>query len=230
MRPIPQTVEAARDICAGTDDDVLGGLQASADRIQEVVPDCVGLSVGWLIQGITFTLVASDEEIAVLDAFQYLEHGPSVEGVEYGQGVQVTSSDLMDEERWRLFAQATAAHAVRSTLTLPLTEGPQVVGSANLYGASDHAFEGHHEELARILGASVSGVVRNADLTFSTRLLAQQTPQLLRDDYTLDLAAGFMAERLGIPPSLARRQIVDAADRAGMPRATFVEAVLRLFL
>jgi GAF domain-containing protein len=229
MRPIPQTIEAARQLSVGTDVDVLRGVQLMADRVQEVVPDCLGLSIAWIEQGVTFTLEATDEEIAVLDAVQYLDHGPCVQAVDEKHGLESSRSDLLDEGRWQMFASATAAHAVRSTLTFPLTRDAAVVGSVNLYAASDKAFEGHHEELAAILGASAAGAVRNADLTFATRALAQQAPRLAHDDSLLDVASGAASVVLGIAPALARQRMVDAARRAGISSERFAQALVNLY-
>ena len=47
-----------------------------------------------------------------------------------------------------MFAQATAHRGVRGTLTLPLVCDGEVVGTANLYAASAHAFEDHLDSLS----------------------------------------------------------------------------------
>ena len=148
MRPIQQTIEAVTKISRYTvSGHLLDALQRLADKIH-LVPDCIGMSLAWAEHGVTFTLVASDEEIAVLDALQYFDGGPCVDAVHSGHGIETGSASPLDEEHWRLFAQATAAAGVRSTLTFPVTQSGRVVGSVNLYGASPNTFEGHHEELA----------------------------------------------------------------------------------
>jgi hypothetical protein len=43
-------------------------------------PECVGLGLGVLADGPTFTLVATSDEIASLDAVQYLDGGPCIVG------------------------------------------------------------------------------------------------------------------------------------------------------
>src|SRR5215218_2954296 len=165
MEPIPETVEAANEV-ADLDADVLADLRRMANRAQERVPDLVGVSVASLEDGLTFTLVASAEEVAVLDAIQYAAGGPCVEAAHTDRVVQY-APEALDEERWRLFAEATAARAVRSTLTLPVVRGGQVIATVNLYAAATHAFEGQHEHLAAIFGAWAAGAVTNADLSFT---------------------------------------------------------------
>ena len=77
MRPITQTVEAISLVSRDADEnDLLTVLQDLADKVEELVPDCVGLSIAWADHGVTFTLVASDEEVAVLDGLQYFDGGP----------------------------------------------------------------------------------------------------------------------------------------------------------
>src|SRR5947208_534589 len=50
-------------------------------RAQEIVPESVGLTLALFDEGLTFTLVASAEEIAALDAVQYLDCGPCMDAV-----------------------------------------------------------------------------------------------------------------------------------------------------
>jgi GAF domain-containing protein len=229
VKPIAETVEAAEELGRFDPDmDVLALLQGMADKAQVVVPDCLGMSIAWLDQGVAFTLVASDEELAILDAVQYLAGGPCVEAAEQAQGLEATQEDLVDEDAWRLFSRATAAKGVESTLTIPLTRGGRMVGSANLYAASDHAFEGHHEELARIVGGEVAGVVRNADLSFSTRLAAEETPARLNADMTLNTAVGIIAETQRITLGAAEARLEDAARRAGIAVEVFARALINL--
>jgi hypothetical protein len=120
MEPIPETVEAIDGLDPSADDgSLLADLIRSASRGQAVVPDLVGVSIAGFDHGLTFTLVATEEEVAVLDAFQYLAGGPCVEAAHTNQ-VMAFVPDVFEEERWRFFAEATAACAVRSTLTLPV--------------------------------------------------------------------------------------------------------------
>src|SRR3954452_11672879 len=136
MEPIPETVEAVNELDPSADDGtLLASLSGRATRAQKVVPDLVGVSIAWLDHGLTLTLVATAPEVAVLDAVQYVGGGPCVDAAHQEQVVEA-DLDVMNEERWRLFAEATAARAVRSTLTLPVSSDGRVVGTVNLYAAS----------------------------------------------------------------------------------------------
>ncbi|MCW2761717.1 MAG: hypothetical protein JWR85_1918 [Marmoricola sp.] len=228
MKPIPQTVEAVAALGDTADGNLLKALQSLADEVRRIVPDCLGLSLAWTEFGVTFTLVASDAETAILDALQYLDSGPCVDAVRLDVGIRATQHDLFDEESWRLFAQGSAAAGVRSTLTIPLSDAGTIVGSANMYASSDDAFEGHEADLARILGGYAPGMVRNADLTFSTRNVAEQAPRKLQTDALLDRAIGFIAAKLGLDLGAAHERLREAARRAGITEEELANALLRL--
>ena len=135
--------------------------------------------------------------MAEIDAMQYLDGGPCVQTVHDGTQREETITDLLDEERWALFARASAAAGVASTLSLPVMEQGRVVGGINLYASSSDAFSGHSVDLATALGASAVEAVTNADLAFDSRRRAEQAPARLRVQQALDVATGILAARDG---------------------------------
>jgi ANTAR domain len=227
MEPIPETVEAVDELDPSVDDfDILQHLTELANRAQEIVPDLVGVSVGRMAEGLTFTLVATAAEISVLDGIQYLAGGPCVEGAQSRETREFNRDDVMDEEAWRLFAEATAVTAVHSTLTLPVVTGDEVVGTVNLYAASERAFEGHHDELAEVFGAWAAGAIANADLSFTTREEAQAAPQRVQEQHFIDVATGILAARLGVDVDTASARLHDAAVRAGVALVELARSIV----
>lgn len=230
MEPIPGSVEAVHERDAVIEDDgLLDRLRQVSAEVQQLVPDCIGLSVAFLEDGLAVTLVATDEEIAVLDALLYLGDGPRGEAVREGESVTLSEADPLDEERWRLFALAGAAGHVASSLTLPILQHDEVVGSVNLYAASGHAFTGLHEPLAELLGGWAPGAIANADLSFSTRLLAEQAPADQRTRARVDTAVGLLAAHADISPDRARDRLETAAAQAGVSEDRIARAVVMLF-
>lgn len=223
LEPIPETTAAVEDFgpFADGEGDLVDELKASAARVRELVPQCVGLSVGLQEHGVTFTLVSSDQLTAALDAVQYVAGGPCVAGVEAERVLQYTSEELFAEAEWQLFAQATAASSIASTLTLPILIEERVVGTVNLYASTRDAFTGHHQAIASIFGAWAPGAVANADLGFSTRRLAENAPRVLRDEVIVNAAIAALVGFQGIDPEAAQAQLEEVARRAG----TTVEAV-----
>jgi GAF domain-containing protein len=217
MEPIPETLDALAEIDTYLSDETLADqLRRSAALAQRIAPDLAGISVASHEHGVTFTLVATDEDVAALDAVQYLTTGPCVEALD-GQGMATTSDDLLNEPRWQVLGQATAAAGVRSTLTFPVMRGGEVVGTVNLYGRSDVTFDGKHSLLAIIFGAWAPGAVTNADLSFATRRAAEQAPERLRAEALISAATGVLASAADTDVDTARHQLEDAANRAGVP-------------
>jgi GAF domain-containing protein len=217
MEPIKETVHAVEEYgpFATDEGDLLDELRDSAERVRELVPECVGLTLSSTRDGVSFTLVASDEEMAVLDAIQYAVGGPCVESVRAERVLSYTQDDFLAEEDWQLFARATAAASIASTLTLPILVEERVAGSINLYAATPGAFTGRHEQIAEIFDAWAPGAVANADLDFSTRAVAEQAPRVLRDQLRIQVALGILMRNQDIDIETARTRLVDAAQRAG---------------
>jgi GAF domain-containing protein len=227
VEPIPESKEAVEEFGPFTDDeDLLDELIKKGERVRASVPSCVGLSLALKENGVTFTLVASAAEIATLDALQYLDGGPCVEAAENERALAFRATDPLDERRWQLFAQGTAATGVASTLSLPILAEGAVAGTVNLYAAAEDAFTGRHEDVAAIFDAWAPGAVTNADLSFSTRQTAEQAPQRLRDDVRIEVAAGVIASRNGSDLETARAKLSAAAKRAGLSVARMAEAVI----
>lgn len=231
MEPIEETVEAAEEFgpFGSGDVDLLDHLRELGDRTRGIVPDCIGLSLAVQDYGLTFTLVASAEEIAVLDALQYLSGGPCVAAAAGESVLEYTHDELMDEDDWQLFARAGAAMGVQSTLSLPIVVDGRVGGSVNLYGASRSAFTGHHEELAEVFGAWAPGAVTNADLGFATREEARRAPQQAKDEITLSIAVGVWAEREGLDSDAARVRLDEAARRAQVDTLQLAQTLVSLY-
>jgi hypothetical protein len=226
VEPIDETVEAMAELDEVSDVDLLAELKQASEQVLAIVPDCVGISIASLDHGLTFTLVASNEEVANLDGVQYLDGGPCVEAVKADIGLQTSTDDLLDEEDWHFIGQASAASSVASTLTLPILHQGKVSGSVNLYGGSTDSFTGHHEDLAAIFNAWAPGAVVNADLGFATRRNAEQAPARLRDQAQIDTAVGIIAAQQKVSTSVAEERLTDAAQRAGVSEAQLARLVL----
>jgi hypothetical protein len=235
LQPILETRQAINELEPGDEiEDLLLDLIEHGWRVRELVPDCVGLSLAAIERGVTLTLVASDREIALLDALQYLDTGPCVEAahaprvVTFERDQVLADADPDWESNWRVFAEATAAVGVRSTLTLPILVDAAAVGSINLYASTRRAFEGLHDQVAAIFLAWAPGAVSNADLSFATRDQARRAPQILREGIRADAAVGLLVAALDIDEREARRRLYDAAVRAGVAAAEVAEVILDL--
>jgi len=227
MDPIPETAEAINEFGPFLEDeDLLDRLRQMGERVREQVPSCVGLSLASREHGVSFTLVASEQRIAALDGLQYLDGGPCVEAVDEERVIAYPGEDVLGEEAWQLFARGTAAAAVASTLTLPILQGDEVVGSVNMYAASEDAFTGKHEQIAAIVGGWAPGAVANADLSFSTRRTAQEAPRLLYEEMRIQVAVGILVASWGVTVEAARDRLRNSAVRAGISESAMAKAVI----
>ena len=227
LEPIPETREALAELVSIEDPEMDELLARMARRAESIVPHLVGLSVGMVEEDITFTLVASNSALAALDAHQYLDDGPCVDAVgDIPRIIETDIDDLLDEDRWRLFAEASAAAGIASTLSLPILRDGKVIGGVNLYASTPNAFEGRHEQLALALDSDPAAAISNADLSFSTRLKAVESASRLRDSQLIETAVGVIAALFGIAVGMARERLRKAAARAGIPEALLAQVVL----
>ena len=229
MEPIPETAALIEELGTFYDGALLEELQGKVHEVQALVPDLVGFSLGGLEDGVAFTLVATDLDVAILDAVQYVVGGPCVDAAEAEQPLEFETGAADDEQLWQHFAKATAARAVASTLTLPILQGGIVVGTVNLYAASGEAFGGLHREIAGIFDAWAPGAITNADLSFETRRTAQRAPGVLRSAVRLETAVGVLMETDSISDEAARELLEAAAQRAGVRVEELAEALLEVF-
>lgn len=213
---IPETLEALDELEVDEGGLLRSRLREAAERVHQIAPGLAGLSIASHARGLVFTLVATDDDVAALDAVQYLESGPCVDGLHEGHGMTTGSGGLLDEHQWHTLALTAAAAGIRSTLTLPVRDGGRTVGTINLYGRTVDTFVGRHAEIADAVGGWAPGAVTNADLPFTTRARAAQAPDLVRHDEMLWKIAELMAARWGTDPADARNRLLDAAARAGV--------------
>lgn len=229
LRPIRESVHAVEEFGPfAHEGDLLEQLDGQGRRVQEIVPDAVGLSIEYVDSGATFTLVAGGADLRDGDHLACLDGGscrvlPVAEQQDDPAGDDV---DVLDEDLWRRLAEVTAARGVLSSLSMPLLEGGVVVGGVNLYGGSAESFAGHHLQLAEIFGAWAPGAVTNADLSFSTLREAMRAPSILQAEIEVGHTAGLLAAARGMDPRVALRALTDAAGRAGIP-ARVVAGVVR---
>ena len=227
MEPIPETRLALVEMSRFQDEDMTTRFNIMADRVGSVAPDCVGLTLSYLQQGLAFTWVATGVDVASLDAVQYLGHGPCVESMDRGAIVATAGSDPLDEGNWLLFSRAENTVGVESTLSIPLLEDHVVVGGVNFYGSTPTAFDGLHSDLAAECGGWSPGAVTNADLSLSGVRRAQQTPQTMRDQFVTDQAVGMIMAAHRVNDEAANQRLHEAAQRAGIHDAELARILVK---
>ncbi|QNN51590.1 GAF domain-containing protein [Nocardioides mesophilus] len=233
MEPIPETRESIGELRRYGGEELVDELTRMGEAAERLVPGLVGLSLALVQDGLTFTLVSTDPEVAAPDAVLRVGEAPcrdaaattvTAEGA--AQCPEGRPDDVFSEARWLADAQAQAAHGVCSTLSLPILTGEEVIGTVNLYASSSDAFAGDHQVLADALGASASTAITNADLSFETRREAGATTARLRDLDTINQAVGYLSTVHGVGTAAARHLLNGAAARAGITQGQAAAALL----
>lgn len=227
MEGIPETRLALAEMSRFQDEDLTARFGAMANRVGALAPDCVGLTLSFLQQGLAFTWAATGLDVACLDAVQYVSNGPCVVSMDRGAVVATGGSDPLDEGNWLLFSRAENTAGVESTLSIPLLEDHVVVGGVNFYGRTATAFDGLHSELAAACGGWSAGAVTNADLSLSGVRRAQQTPQTMRDQFVTDQAVGMIMAAHRIGDETATQRLHEAAQRAGIHDAELARILVK---
>jgi hypothetical protein len=225
MKPVPETVEALRALRLADDEHMeLTELERLSRRVETLVPTCTGMSIVQAATGLTFTFVTPGTAIQQAEPLDYL--------VRSGNGDAVSPApsepaDPTDEEAWRRVAAADAQDGVCSTLSLPLVEAGEVLGTVTLYGERPDTFTGKEDDVAAVVGAWAPGVTTNDDLWFSSRLRAAAAPTIVAEQAAVDTAVGLAAAHLDVPPSEARRRLREVSTRAGLSEPTMARLLLR---
>jgi GAF domain-containing protein len=222
---IPESLEALTMWSVVSEHDLLSKLEQTADRVVALVPECVGMSVAYFDDDVTFTLLATSEQLRILDGAQYLDGGPCQVAALSGDELDV--DDLLDEDGWQLFAMASSAQGVRSSLSLPLRSNHRIDGSVNFYGHTARAFTGRERALAVMFGAAVEEAMTNADLTMASVGRARDSVTRLHDHDKVNEAIGIMASRERLPLGVAEDRLYDAASRAGITPLALAELIVR---
>ena len=228
MEPMPETRAALEQLSRFGSTEIAAELARIGLDVRDLVPEVIGVSLGFVQDRLTFTLVSDTDVARQLDVIQYVDDGPCIDAAMRAEAVDTTLQELFDEGRWAMFAQAQASAGVRSTLSLPVMDGTEVVAGVNLYASTPDAFDGLHEEVAAVCGAWAPGVTSNADLPFHTREEAIATPGRLRDQQVFDQAVGLLAAARGMTTFDAADRLRDAAVRAGVTLGQAAETLLQV--
>ena len=227
MKPVPETVTALRALRLADDEHAeLAELERLSRRVEALVDTCTGMSILQAATGITFTFVVPGTSLQTVDPMDFLARTAPGDVAARPSGEAPGSTDPTDEERWRRAATVDALSGVRSTLSLPLVEKGEVLGTVTLYGERIDSFTGREEEVAAIVGAWAPGATTNDDLWFSSRLRAAAAPTLVAEQAAVDAAVGVAAVRLEIPTREARQRLREASARAGIPEATMARLLI----
>jgi hypothetical protein len=225
MEPTQETQAAVERLSEASGDlNLLDRLMLWSQVAQSLVPSTLGLSITVVMDGEPFTLTVTREDLAEIDAAQYIDGGPCVASSDTADEVVV--ADVLDERRWQLFATTAHRLGVRSSLSMPLGgSDPHLPGAINIYAADPAAFAGRERVLAAVFRVPAQELVHNADLSFMTLDFARQLPHRLEEKAKVDRAVGVLQAVYGWSAEEARRRLTAAAGQAGLPAGRVADIV-----
>ena len=180
----------------------LQSLTLSTARVDEFLSELVAvapqmggppMSCGITMRGEhrPYTVTSSDDLAVQVDEVQYDQHeGPCLQALHDGAPIYV--EEMRAEVRWPSYVVRAIEVGVRSSLSLPLQVGDEVIGALNLYSRQPEAFD---ERLRQNLGIFVTQAA--AALTMVLRQARQdqvstQLEQALASRTTIDQAIGIL--------------------------------------
>lgn len=180
---------------AGDGDDALCGITLLRDR--------KAATIGW-----------SSDSAREVDEIQYsLSQGPCLTAAEEGREVNVP--DLFDENRWGPdYANAVAAHGLRSVLSLPFNLQGEARAALNLYSDAPRKFDERAAAKARGYTREISQALRLA-VRFSLHTdNAANLRATLESRTTIDIAVGIVMAQNRCSQDTAVRILTEASSNS----------------
>lgn len=182
---------------SGSGDEALCGITLLRDR--------KAATIGW-----------SSEYARKIDEIQYsLSKGPCLTSAREQREVYVP--DLHDEHRWGPeYAQAVAAHGLRSVLSVPFNLHGEAQAALNLYSDQPHKFDGDVAARARGYTREISQALRLA-VRFSLHAdSARNLRATLESRTTIDMAIGIVMAQNRCSQKSAVRILTDASSNGNV--------------
>ncbi len=188
-------VDAGRSVA--DEDDLLTLLQHVAGIAQEAVDgaDYTGITIDF--GGLTYTAVHTDEQTLRVDSEQYeAGEGPCLHAARTRTIVLLDSEQAM--ARWPRFAAGARDEGINSFLAAPLFTDDQTLGSFNLYGRSQHAFDSLDAEILDLLTTAVSRAIGDFARFKSAKDTAESIQRVLQTRAPIEQAKGVLMAMRGI--------------------------------
>ncbi|HEX2063175.1 MAG TPA: GAF and ANTAR domain-containing protein [Acidimicrobiales bacterium] len=191
-------------------------LKEALDRVADLacraVPGADAVGITMMVDGRPRTTVFTDETAPKADSAQYeTGRGPCLEAFRTQQVCRIDS--LENDDRWPEFAEAAAAHGVRSTLSLPLVADRGSVGALNIYSRSEAAFTEDEERLGATFAAQASIVLANVQAYWEAYQLGENLAQAMKSRAAIEQAKGIIMATRGCDAEEAFQILVRASQR-----------------
>ncbi|MBY6367279.1 GAF and ANTAR domain-containing protein [Rhodococcoides corynebacterioides] len=196
-------------------DQVVELLQRAVDLAHDIIPGADSCGVTIDFDGATYTATYTDELTLTVDRHQYeAGEGPCLHASRTGESVVVNCTE--QDERWPEFTDAARAEGVLSVLASPIRTLDGVIGSFNLYGLAERAFDDLDtdvlEGITTTVGRAIGEHARYSDATSAVRGLREAMEQRA----PIEQARGIMMAMDGVDAEAAFATLTAEAQRRGM--------------
>jgi putative methionine-R-sulfoxide reductase with GAF domain len=155
------------------------------------VPAAVACGVTMRRERQAITIASSDPFAGRLDDIQSeTGQGPCVQSLVTAQPIAV--EDLESDERWPLFRKPALDDGLRSSRSLPLAVGGEVVAALNLYSDRPHAFSAPDTDMAKALAEHCSSALEVLVRHIDQQAVGDQLLETLRSRAVIDQALGIV--------------------------------------
>jgi GAF domain-containing protein len=172
-------------------EDIRGFLDELAALTVRVLPGDLSCGITMRRDHQAITVASSDSRASQVDEIQYGHHqGPCLHSLATGEVVLV--DDLADDQRWGDYQMPALGHGVRSSLSLPLRAGGQVIGALNIYSSQPHAFGAPEQLLAGGFADEASRALSLAVRMAERTEMSQHLQTALASRAVIDQALGIL--------------------------------------
>jgi transcriptional regulator with GAF, ATPase, and Fis domain len=179
------------------EDDLLTLLQRVVEIAHDAIDGADSTSLTIDLGGRTYTAVHTDDRTLRVDSEQYdAGDGPCLEASRTGTVVLVNADD--PEDRWPRFTAAAREEEILSFLAAPLITGEQSLGSFNLYGRAQSAFDTLDAEILELLTTTVSRTLGDFARFKSARDVADSIQRALQTRAPIEQAKGILMALHGV--------------------------------
>ncbi|WNV88727.1 GAF and ANTAR domain-containing protein [Umezawaea sp. Da 62-37] len=194
-----------------SEESIQDALQGLAEAAVRVIADAGAVTITIVDGENASTAASTSEDVIRIDADQYASgDGPCLEAAHTLTPVRVAVGDA--GQRWPKFAETAEQAGVRAYLSAPLAVGEDVLGSLNVYGYTDEAFDPYDEALLRLFTTAASGAITAARRSSRSRQIIENLTRALVSRAEIDQAKGALMAVHGVEADAAFQRLVDESQ------------------
>lgn len=185
--------------------------------------DMAGLTM--LVEGRASTAVFTDETVPEIDTAQYeTGTGPCLDAFRDQRVYRI--DDMEQDQEWRAFSAAAAAHGVRSSMSVPVTARHEGIGALNFYSRTAAAFSEDDVQAGLLFAEQAAIVLVNAQAYWDAHQLTQDMATAMKSRATIEQAKGILMGAQRCDAEEAFQILVRASQRENRKVREIAEQVV----